>query len=100
LRYLSTVSEIDFAWPKIFVSSFFACPSSLGGTNELKIIPVPAIQWNGMGKRDQDNFVDNVVGHLGLATSDVIKKRQTALFTKVDHELGQRIAQGINVTLS
>jgi catalase len=74
VRYLSTVSEIDFAWPKIF--------------------------WNGMSKRDQDNFVGNVVGHLGLATSDVIKKRQAALFAKVDHELGQWIAQGINVTLS
>jgi catalase len=74
LRYLSTVSEIDFAWPKIF--------------------------WDGMSQRDQDNFVDNVVGHLGLATSDVIKKRQAALFAKVDRELGQRIAQGINVTLS
>jgi len=56
------------------------------------------VQWRGLGKRDQDNFVDNVVGHLGLATSDVIKKRQAALFAKVDPELGHRIAQGIKVT--
>ena len=53
-----------------------------------------------MSKRDQDNFVGNVVGHLSLVTSDVIKKRQAALFAKVDSKLGQRIAQGINVTLS
>jgi catalase len=53
-----------------------------------------------MSKRDQDNFVGNVVGHLGAATSDVIKKRQAALFAKVDHKLGHRIARGINVTLS
>jgi catalase len=58
------------------------------------------VQWYGLSKQDQDNFVGNVVGHLGLATSDVIKKRQAALFAKVDPELGQRIAQGINVTLS
>jgi catalase len=51
-------------------------------------------------KHDQDNFVSNVVGHLGEATSDVIKKRQAALFAIVDPTLGQRIAQGINVTLS
>jgi catalase len=53
-----------------------------------------------LSKQDQDNFVGNVVGHLGLVTSDVIKKRQVALFAKVDPQLGQRIAQGINITLS
>jgi len=53
-----------------------------------------------MSKHDQENFVTNVVGHLGMATSDVVKKRQTALFAKVDHSLGRRIAQGINITLS
>lgn len=53
-----------------------------------------------MSKQDQDNFVSNVVGHLGLVTSDVVKKRQAALFAQVDPTLGQRIAQGINVTLS
>jgi len=51
-----------------------------------------------MSKQDQDNLVDNIVGHLGSAKSDVIKKRQAKLFAKVDQELGQRIAQGIHVT--
>jgi len=74
VRYLSHVSEIDFAWPKIF--------------------------WHNLTKQDQENFIGNVVGHLGMATSDVVKKRQTALFAKVDHTLGQRIAHGINITLS
>lgn len=53
-----------------------------------------------MTTNDQNNFVDNVVGHLGAATSDTIKKRQAALFAKVDESLGNRIAKGINVTLS
>jgi len=58
------------------------------------------MQWHNLTKQDQDNFVGNVVGHLGMATSDVVKKRQTALFAKVDHTLGERIAHGINITLS
>jgi len=74
LRYLSTVSPIDFDWPQIF--------------------------WKNLSKTDQDNFVGNVVGHLGAATSDTIKKRQASLFAKVDASLGARIAAGINVTLS
>ena len=40
------------------------------------------------------------MGHLGLATSDTVKKRQAALFAKVDKSLGERIAKGIKVTLS
>jgi catalase len=73
VRYLSTVSDVDFDWPRIF--------------------------WGNLTKQDQDNFVGNVVGHLGAAKSDVIKKRQAALFAKVDPDLGQRIAHGVGVTL-
>ncbi|KZP34022.1 catalase-domain-containing protein [Athelia psychrophila] len=73
VRYLSEVSEIDFAWPKIF--------------------------WGNLTTHDQENFIGNVVGHLGLVTSDEIKKRQLALFSKVDKTLGQRLAQGMNITL-
>lgn len=52
-----------------------------------------------MSKKDQDNFVGNVVGHLGAVTSDTIKKRQAKLFKKVDSKLGERIAKGIKVSI-
>lgn len=65
----------------------------------LSCISNSVIQWHGMSKQDQDNFVSNIVGHLGAAKSDVIKKRQAELFAKVDPALGQRIARGVGVTL-
>lgn len=90
MRYLSHVSDVDFDWPKIFVSHF---------TFPILSISFFCVQWNGMTTHDQDNFVNNVVGHLGAATSDTVKKRQAALFAKVNKSLGERIAKGINVTL-
>lgn len=57
------------------------------------------LQWGNLTTQDQDNFIGNVVGHLGAATSDTIKKRQIALFAKVNQTLAQRLAQGMNITL-
>lgn len=75
VRYLSVFnSTVDFDWPRIF--------------------------WYNLTKQDQDNFVSNVVGHLGAATSTLVKQRQATLFFHVDPSLGQRIAQGVNVSLS
>ncbi|KAF7982698.1 hypothetical protein HWV62_26534 [Athelia sp. TMB] len=73
VRYLSEVTDVDFEWPKYF--------------------------WGNLTNQDQDNFIGNVVGHLGLATSETIKKRQLALFAKVNKSLGQRLAQGMNITM-
>jgi catalase len=58
------------------------------------------MQWNNMTVHDQDNFVSNVVGHLGAVTSDTIKNRQLAVFARANATLAQRIAKGINVTMS
>ncbi|KAF8892917.1 catalase-like domain-containing protein [Infundibulicybe gibba] len=73
IKYLSTPAEIDFDLPRIF--------------------------WNGLSKRDQDNLVSNVIGHLGKATDGTIRLKQTRIFAHVNATLGQRIAAGVNVTL-
>jgi len=73
VRYLSRFDpSVDFDWPRMF--------------------------WAGLSKTDQDNFINNVVGHLGLVMSQKVKERQVALFYNVDPTLGTRIAMGINVT--
>ncbi|KAF9027411.1 catalase-domain-containing protein [Hymenopellis radicata] len=68
---LSTVTEIDFSWPRIF--------------------------WASLSETDQTNFIGNVVGHLGQAKSEYVKRRQVALFAHVDAQLGQAIADGLGV---
>jgi len=50
--------------------------------------------WDVLGKQggQQDNFVGNVAGHLCAAKEDT-RKRTYEMFSKVDKELGARIAQ-------
>ncbi|KAF8576416.1 catalase-domain-containing protein [Ramaria rubella] len=62
LRYLSTISDIDYEWPSIF--------------------------WGNLSQRDQENLISNVVGHLGLVNSTVIRQRQAAVFARANRELG------------
>ena len=57
-------------------------------------------QWSNLTKSDQDNLVSNVIWHLGKATNVDIKSKQLHIFAHVDLKLGQRIAEGINMTLT
>lgn len=49
--------------------------------------------WEVLGKQSgqQDNFVNNVAGHLSAAKEDT-RKRTYEMFGRVDKELGSRIA--------
>lgn len=42
-----------------------------------------------MSTTDQDNFVSNVVGHLGAVNSTVIRQRQAGLFARANKDLGK-----------
>lgn len=61
--------------------------------------PTNPLKWKNLTTTDQDHLVDNIIGHLGGAKSDTIKKRQVALFAKADAEFGARVAKGVNVSL-
>ncbi|KAF8511280.1 catalase-domain-containing protein [Hysterangium stoloniferum] len=69
VRYLSTISDIDFEWPRYF--------------------------WGNMSQTDQNNFVDNVVGHLGQVISPDIRLRQANVFSRADRELGMCVHLGL-----
>lgn len=72
VQSLSAVTEIDFAWPRIF--------------------------WNGLSEQDQQNLISNVIGHLGEVIDQGIRDRQVALFAHVNYTLGKAIADGVGVT--
>ncbi|TFK42776.1 catalase-like domain-containing protein [Crucibulum laeve] len=74
VKFLSTTSEIDFDQARGF--------------------------WSRLTHGDQENLIKNVIGHLGLATDARIKQKQVHIFAHVNATLGQRIAQGVNITLS
>ncbi|EJD36801.1 catalase-domain-containing protein [Auricularia subglabra TFB-10046 SS5] len=71
---LARVTEIDFDWPRIF--------------------------WKSLSANDQQNFISNVVGHLGAVKSKDIRTRQVALFAHVDQALGEAIAKGVDVAVT
>jgi catalase len=50
--------------------------------------------WDVLGRQpgQQDNFIGNVAGHLAAAKEDT-RKRTYEMFSKVDKELGRRIAE-------
>ncbi|KAI0922766.1 hypothetical protein AcV5_009653 [Taiwanofungus camphoratus] len=72
VQSLSAVTEIDFAWPRIF--------------------------WSGLSEQDQQNLISNVVGHLGEVVSQTVRERQVALFAHANYTLGKAIADGVGVT--
>ncbi|ETW79350.1 catalase [Heterobasidion irregulare TC 32-1] len=74
VKYVSRPTELDFELPRIF--------------------------WNQLSETDQEHLISNVVGHLGRATNERIKRKQCEIFAHVNATLGQRIASGVNVTLS
>jgi len=71
LRYMSTISDIDFEQPRNF--------------------------WKGLSAQDQTNLISNVVGHLGTAKNDDIKKRVVEVFSKADPTLAKRLADGLKI---
>lgn len=74
VKYVSQPSEIDFDQARGF--------------------------WSRLSPRDQEHFISNVIGHLGQATNPAIRLKQCQLFVHVNATLGERIAQGVNVTLN
>ncbi|GBE83330.1 Catalase [Sparassis crispa] len=72
VQSLSAMTEIDFSWPRKF--------------------------WASLSDQDQQNFISNVIGHLGLAPTLSVRERQVALFAHVDYTLGAAIAAGVNVS--
>ncbi|GJJ14151.1 hypothetical protein Clacol_008411 [Clathrus columnatus] len=58
----------------------------------------PRALWNKVfddGARER--FIKNVAGHLGGAKSAEVKKRQLAVFTTVDKNLGDRLASALGI---
>jgi catalase len=51
-----------------------------------------------MSKKDRDNLISNIVGHLSGAEKR-IQLRQTALFCKADPDYGRRVAQGLKLPI-
>jgi len=103
-------------------SSYHYYPNTFGGpTPDSKLAP-PAVALDGkaaryeykhpqddfvqagelyrkvMSKKDRDNLVGNIVGHLGGAMKR-IQFRQTALFFKADKEYGIRVAEGLKLDI-
>ncbi|KZT04923.1 catalase-like protein [Laetiporus sulphureus 93-53] len=72
VQSLSAVTEIDFAWPRMF--------------------------WNSLSEQDQQNLISNVIGHLGEVVNQTVRERQVALFAHANYTLGQAIAQGVGVS--
>ncbi|KAI0634572.1 catalase-domain-containing protein [Trametes polyzona] len=68
---LSSVTELDFDWPRRF--------------------------WNSLSQQDQANLISNVIGHLGGAPTDSVRQRMASLFYHVNATLGQAIADGVGV---
>ncbi|KAF9452129.1 catalase-domain-containing protein [Macrolepiota fuliginosa MF-IS2] len=73
VKFVSTPSEIDFDQARGF--------------------------WGRLSVTDQEHFISNVVGHLGLATNADIRQKQARIFAHVNATLGQRIAEGVKVSL-
>ncbi|TBU30380.1 catalase-domain-containing protein [Dichomitus squalens] len=71
---LSAVTEIDFDWPRRF--------------------------WNSLSAQDQQNLIDNVVGHLGAAPTESVRQRMASLFYHANETLGKAIADGVGVTVT
>jgi catalase len=53
---------------------------------------------NVMKKRDRDNLISNIVGHLGGAQKR-IQMRQSAVFYKADEDYGSRVAEGLKLNV-
>ncbi|KAH8832133.1 catalase-domain-containing protein [Flagelloscypha sp. PMI_526] len=70
---LAAITEIDFDCPRRF--------------------------WKSLSQKDKDCLISNLVGHLGQASDEGIRKRQVALFNHVDSELGKGVAKGVGVTI-
>ncbi|KIY68934.1 catalase-domain-containing protein [Cylindrobasidium torrendii FP15055 ss-10] len=70
---LAEVTDIDFDWPRRF--------------------------WASLSETDQQNLISNIVGHLGGAKSESVRRRQTALFALVDPAFGQAVADGVGVSV-
>lgn len=52
-----------------------------------------------MSPSDRDHLVSNVVGHLGNGVTREIQERAVGLWRQVDADLGERIAEGIGLTM-
>ncbi|KXN88045.1 Catalase [Leucoagaricus sp. SymC.cos] len=74
VKYVSQPSEIDFDQARGF--------------------------WSRLSVTDQEHFVSNVIGHLGLASNPAIRQKQVKIFSHVNATLGERIAKGVNVTVN
>lgn len=93
VKFVSKPTELDFDLPRIFVSLY--CTVSIGFSFLREIS-----QWNSLSTKDQEHLISNVIGHLGRATDERIKKKQCLVFAHVNATLGQQIASGINITLA
>ena len=96
VKYVSRPTELDFELPRIFVRpsfTFLALPNPF-------CLTLWRAQWNRLSEIDQEHLISNVVGHLGRATNERIKQKQCEIFAHVNATLGQRIASGVNITLS
>ncbi|CAL1710212.1 unnamed protein product [Somion occarium] len=71
VRSLSQVTEIDFDWPRRFL--------------------------NALSKKDRQNLINNIVGHLGAVKSKDVRRRQVALFAHTNADFGGAIAKGVGV---
>ncbi|KAH9953690.1 catalase [Russula dissimulans] len=56
----------------------------------------PRRLWHLFGATEQQNFVDNVAGNLGLVTRTEIQDAQLVVFKEVDKDLARRIAEAIH----
>ena len=58
-----------------------------------------ALYHDVMTDEDRDHLVSNIVGHLKNA-QERIRRRQCAVFYKVDHDYGTRVAAGVGVDVA
>jgi catalase len=86
----------SFALPAVDVTGQAARhPYVLG---DVDFVQAGALYRKAMTDMDREHLVGNIVGHLG-GTKKRIQRRQTALFYKADPEYGERIANGLGLSV-
>jgi catalase len=51
-----------------------------------------------MDDAQRDRLVSNVVGHLSQGVSEPVLERAVSYWRNIDKEIGDRIAQGVNIS--